>query len=438
MPATITVHAPAGPVVARLDGDVVRAQGIPYADAERFAPPEPKRPWTEPFPATGPGPVAPQLAAEIVETLLRPVEDAVVDEHCQTLSITAPADRGPDEQLPVMVWLHGGSYEIGAGDLRMYDPHDLVVEQRVVVVSITFRLGVLGFLGDGVRAPANLGLLDVIEGLRWIARNVAAFGGDPDRVTLFGQSAGGDLVAHLMVSAGTEGLFRRAVIQSAPFGLSHRKARMHRAMLRAAGRIGPETPLDEVLERQVAAGRAAGRYGLNGGMPFGVQYGYAPLPAERDLDAAWRAVAPRVDVLIGAAADEAAAFVPGIPVLRRAARTPVLRALLRWWLVRPLTRVIYAADVRRFTERHRAAGGTAVSYRLRRAPGVRARGAVHMSDLPLLLGGRADWAGTRFLPERDWAEVERRGPRMRAAWAEFARTGAVSVPDDEGLTFDRG
>jgi para-nitrobenzyl esterase len=173
-------------------------------------------------------------------------------------------------------------------------------------------------------------------------------------------------------------------------------------------------------------------------MPFGTQYGFAPLPAERDTDRAWRSVAPDVDVLIGSGSDEAGMYVPLVPGLRTAARWRPLRSLVRWLLVRPLSEVIYGRDARRFAARHREAGGRATVYRLLRHPSVAPVGAVHMSDLPLLLGGRSAWVGSRFVPERDWPVVERRGRALRATWAEFARTGRVTAADDETLVFDRG
>jgi len=429
---------PVGRITGLVDGTVVRALGIPYARAERFARPEPVPHLGEPYPAQTPSAVAPQPPATFVDQLLHPVEGLDVDEHCQRLSITLPADTRPDERLPVIVWIHGGSYVLGGGDLPIYDARELVTEQRVVFVSVTFRLGILGFLGDGAAVPANLGLLDLVEALRWVHTNIAAFGGDPDAVTVAGQSAGGDAAAHLMISDGAAGLFRRAIIQSAPLGLSRGRARMNRAMLRAVGVVDPDVSLDELLDRQALATRAAAPYGLPGGMPYGTQYGFAPLPAERDLDAAWSAVARDVDVLIGSASDETGMYVPLVPGLRTIARSRMVRPALRWLLVRPLSEVIYGRDVRRFTARHRAAGGRATAYRLHRGVTSRPTGAVHMSDLPLLLGGRAAWAGTRFVPERDWPEVERRGPAFRAVWAEFARTGRVTADDDETLTFDRG
>ncbi|MCL9666189.1 carboxylesterase family protein [Curtobacterium albidum] len=435
---TRSFDSPAGTIEAVVDGEVTRALGIPYAQADRFAPPTPQPPFPEPFRADVPAPVPPQPSATSVDQLLPSMDHLRVDENCQRLSITVPSDVRPDERLPVMVWVHGGSYVLGGGDLPIHDAHDLVTEQRVVVVTVTYRLGVLGFLGDGGTVPANLGLLDLVEAFRWVQRNIAAFGGDPDGVTAFGQSAGADAIAHLMISEGARGLFRRAIVQSAPLGLSRGRARMNRAMVRAVGAVAGDAPLDEVLERQARATAAGGRYGLAGGMPFGTQYGFAPLPAERDTDRAWRSVAPDVDVLIGSGSDEAGMYVPLVPGLRTAARSRPLRALLRWLLVRPLSEVIYGRDARRFAARHREAGGRATVYRLLRHPSVAPVGAVHMSDLPLLLGGRTAWVGSRFVPERDWPEVDRRGRALRAVWAEFARTGRVTAADDETLVFDRG
>ncbi|MEK6342519.1 MAG: carboxylesterase family protein [Curtobacterium sp.] len=432
-----TFDTPVGTVEARVDGDVVRALGIPYAVAERFRRPRPAPAFAAPFAAVIPAPVPPQPSAAFVDELLPPMQHLAVDEDCQRLTVTVPADVRPDERLPVMVWVHGGSYVIGGGDLPIHDAHDLVAEQRVVVVSVTYRLGVLGFLGDGERVPANLGLFDLVEALRWVRTNIRSFGGDPDTVTLFGQSAGGDAIAHLMISSGTEGLFRRAIIQSAPLGISRRRARMSRAVLRAVGTIEATTPLEDVLERQRLGTEAGAPFGLRGGMPFGTQYGHDPLPAESRAADAWRAVAPRVDVLIGSAVDEAAMFVRAVPALAAATRSRPLRALVRWLLVRPLSEVIYGRDVRRFRDRHRAAGGHATSYRLLRGATARPTGAVHMSDLPMLLGGRSGWAGAAFVPERDWPVVEERGRRIRAVWAEFVRTGRVVADDDETIAFDR-
>ena len=179
-----------------------------------------------------------------------------------------------------MVWLHGGSYTSGSGDLAIFDPKALVAENRVIVVSVTYRLGLFGYLATGTGRPANLGLLDQLEAFRWVQRNISAFGGDPDNVTAFGQSAGGDAVAHLMSTPEAPALFRRAIIQSAPLGITRGRAKMSAAMGVAAEAVTEDTPAMDVVEIEGHVSQVARKYGLIAAMPFGIQYGHAPLPPE--------------------------------------------------------------------------------------------------------------------------------------------------------------
>jgi para-nitrobenzyl esterase len=230
-----------GPVTGLRDGDVIRCLGIPYATAARGVPPVSAVPvrGSDGRPvvlaAVRPAPACPQPSSRILDTLMQGALDGIErSEDCQRLTITRPADLAPGETLPVIVWFHGGGYTTGAGDLPIHDPRDLVVEQRVIVVAVTARLGLLGFGGGAPGGPpANLGLLDQIEALRWIRDSIGAFGGDPDAVTAMGQSAGGDAILHLMISDGARGLFRRAIVQSPPVGITGGRERMFRAMGRA-------------------------------------------------------------------------------------------------------------------------------------------------------------------------------------------------------------
>ncbi|MBD8661247.1 carboxylesterase family protein [Frigoribacterium sp. CFBP 8754] len=431
---------PSGPVVGLVDGDVVRVLGVPYAEAERFEAPRPATPAVDadgravPYEAFSRAPASPQLSSRTLSALIEGASDGMVDsERCQALSITLPADLEPGESLPVMVWIHGGSYVTGAGDLGVYDPRALVAEQRVVVVTVTYRLGMLGFYGDGASVPANLGLLDQVAAVRWVHENVAAFGGDPDRVTLFGQSAGGDSVAHLMISEGARGLFRRAIVQSAPLGITRGRSRMNRAMVEAVGTPPRNAPVAQVLALQAAAEKAARRFGLRGGMAFGLQYGQAPLPAEADREAAWREVAPDVDLLIGSTSEETGLFFAFVPALERLAALPVVGRVFRRLLVGATTHAIYGRDARAFAARHRAAGGRAVRYELTWAPEGAVFGAAHVTDVPLLLGGVDSWGHTMLVGDADWADVDRRGRRVRQIWADFARTGTVAADAGAGL-----
>ncbi|MFB2556717.1 carboxylesterase family protein [Herbiconiux liangxiaofengii] len=422
---------PSGPVEGFRDGEVVRALGIPYATARRFEPPAPAADRRDILHAVTPAPACPQAPVPFLDAVLgtRPGE-LPGDENCQNLSITLPGDLAPDETVPVMVWIHGGSYTSGAGDLAIMDPAPLVREQRVIVVSVTYRLGLFGYLASGDR-PANLGLLDQIEALRWVQRNIAAFGGDPGRVTAFGESAGGDAVAHIMATPDAPALFTRAIIQSAPLGISRGRHRMSAAMGRAATVVTDDMPALDVVALQEQVTAPAKRYGLLGGMPFGTQYGHAPLPSEREIDAAWNATAPSIEVLIGNTAEEARLFVARVPAAARLAAVPVLGAAVVSGLVRALTGIVYGRPAARFARRHRRAGGVAHRYRITWAAPGNAYGSCHTIDLPLLFGTGTTWSRAALVAGATESSLAEAGRGVRQVWGDFAHgrlAAAGAVP----------
>ena len=156
------------------------------------------------------GPPPPQAAAFGMDEL---AQGAAGDDWL-TVNVWSP-DPGPGAGLPVMVWIHGGAYVIGMSSLPEYDGGRLARDGGVVVVTFNYRVGIEGFAQiEG--APANRGLLDQVAALEWVRDNIRAFGGDPDRVTVFGESAGGGSVAALLAMPRAAGLFRRAIAQSVP------------------------------------------------------------------------------------------------------------------------------------------------------------------------------------------------------------------------------
>lgn len=423
-----TVECPAGTVTCWDDGPLLRATGIRYARAERYGLPA-AEPEGGSIDATQWSPRCPQRASEMSTPGGDP-RALRVDEHCQYLSVTAPADVDPGEGLPVVVWIHGGSYETGAGDEAVYNPLHLVTEHRLVVVNVTYRLGALGFWGGGGR-PANLGLLDQMEAIRWVQRNIAAFGGDPGNVTLWGQSAGGDAVASLMVADGARGMFRRIISMSPPLGLMTGRG----AMVEAMGRAVVEALPDAVADEHVVAARGTilkgvHRHGLRAGMPFGVEYGRHPLPAEEHLDDAYAAVAPDVNVLMGHGHRETALFAEMAPHFAWLGASRLTRPIYEA-LVGQTSRWIYADGVDRFMRRHRAAGGSGWRYVTDWGGGARFQGA-HVTDLALLFPNEV-WERGLMLEGLDARQVAAQGAPMRAMWAEFARTGRVDVPQVPGI-----
>jgi len=421
MTLNLSFGPPCGPITGWRDGAVVRATGIPYASAERFEPPVPAADWSDVLAATTLSPACPQAPVPFLDDVLGTrYGELPGSEDCQRLSITLPADLEDGERLPVMVWLHGGSYTSGSGDLAIFDPASLVAENRVIVVSVTYRLGLFGYLATPTGRPANLGLLDQIEAFRWVQRNIAAFGGDPGRVTAFGQSAGGDAVAHLMATPDAASLFQRAIIQSAPLGITRGREKMNAAMGVAAEAVTAATPAMDVVALEEDVARAARKFGLMAAMPFGIQYGHAPLPKESGIDRAWNAAAPGIEILIGHTADEVRLFLPRNGRLSRMTGIPVVGSAVLKAVTWAVTDLVYGKAARRFAKRHVRAGGRAHSYVLSwRAPG-NAYGAAHTVDLPLLFGHQRTWEGAGLLAGATWEEINAHGRALRALWARFA------------------
>lgn len=170
MHETPSAFPPCGPVQGFRTSGVIKYTGIPYAKAARFTVPEPIDDWTTIFQATCPGPACPQPEAKgsalVAKTPL--LQGLKTDENCHNLSITVPENTQPADNLPVMVWIYGGSFETGAGDSPAYDPSKLVAEHQVIVVNINYNLNLFGFLADGKSRSANLGVMNQLQALHWI------------------------------------------------------------------------------------------------------------------------------------------------------------------------------------------------------------------------------------------------------------------------------
>jgi para-nitrobenzyl esterase len=205
-----------GAVRGLRQGDTTAFLNIPYAapprGAGRFEPPRPHEPWDGVRDATVPGPNAPQSERKLGSVDMSPYFGTGWSrgEDYLTLNVWTPTASGGD--LPVMVFVHGGGFVAGSTRSALYDG-SAFARDGVVLVTLNYRLGIAGFL-DIPGAPANRGLLDVVAALGWVRENIAAFGGDPHRITLFGQSAGATLVGGVLATPEAAGLFRRAIVQS--------------------------------------------------------------------------------------------------------------------------------------------------------------------------------------------------------------------------------
>ena len=373
-------------------------RNIPYANVRRFRSPEPGPAWPGVRDATRRGPVPPQAPSRL-EMVSGPPGDARQSEDCLVVTVTTPALDG---SRPVIAWLHGGAYVSGGGELPWYDAHALAYEGEVVVVSITYRLGVFGYLWSEDEAARNLGLADQAAALAWIQRNIAAFGGDPRRVTLAGQSAGGHAIAALLASGET--LYRRAILASAPLGLWPKPETAAAFAVQFAEAVGDDPLGAETAKLLAAQGQviAARREGLP----------VAPVIDGSNLTRAG------VDILAGWTRDDASPFV-------RLGLAGPSDGGLHLETVAPLTEQQFAGPTRAFAALSSAGAGTFL-YQMDWRPRGSPFGACHVLDAALVFGGEAAWRAAPMLGDARWSEVETLGRQMRGAWAAFAHTGDPS------------
>jgi para-nitrobenzyl esterase len=225
--ATAVVRLDSGEIRGLVLGkarDVQAFKGIPYAappmGERRWKPPQPVQRWQGVRDCFEFGPACPQVVPMLLSAIPEMAIGAPTSEDCLYVNVWTPANY-QGKKLPVLYWIYGGGFIMGAGSQPLYDGEALS-RLGCVVVSVNYRVGLLGFLAHpalSAESPdhvsGNYGLLDQIEGLRWVHRNIAAFGGHPDRVAIFGESAGGISVLALMVAPEARGLFQCAIAQSA-------------------------------------------------------------------------------------------------------------------------------------------------------------------------------------------------------------------------------
>ncbi len=319
------VRTTSGEVAGREHHGVLQFAGVPYAAAPvgafRFRAPEPVEPWSGTRDAIAFGPVSWQAKGSMA-SLLGSAE-LHLDEDCLSLNVQTPAVD--DGGRPVMVWIHGGGFDSGSGSTPWYDGSSFGARRDVVVVSVNYRLGALGFLHLG--GPSGLGaeyassglsgILDQVAALRWVRDNVAAFGGDPGNVTIFGESAGAMSIGTLLGLPAAQGLFHKAICQSGASSNVHRAAdadEVTAALLAELGTTDAEVLLSAdpqaILDAQVAVSAAVGR-GLVGAtalrLPFqpvidGVELPVAPIEAVR------QGLSAHVPVIVGTTVDEWSLF----------------------------------------------------------------------------------------------------------------------------------
>jgi para-nitrobenzyl esterase len=429
----------------RVEG-VSRFLGIPYATAARFAAPQPATPWTGTRVADAYGPMSPQIPGELY---LR--TEAGFSEDCLSVNVWTPDPAG---RRPVMVWIHGGGFRQGGGAHLLYDAAPLSGRGDVVVVTLNYRLGALGFLAHP-DLGANHGLLDQIAALRWVRDHIAAFGGDPGNVTIFGESAGATSVALLTVSPLARGLFRRAIAQSGAGVAASMDSASRRAEELAAA-VGVDdvaalrdVPVDALVDGQAAVERRSR-------LPFAFVPTVDGVVLDgRPLDARALGAAADIPMILGTNVDEWRLWAPGDPRSRdlddagltrrvertfgagaddvittfrreRAARDESTAPNALWFAIE--TDRFFRAPVLADADAHANHQPATFVYRFAwPSPAMRGwLGACHALEIAFVFGvqGRDTIDGfTGSGPDAD-----RVGDRMLAAWAAFAHTGDPSTP----------
>ncbi|MDR6463397.1 carboxylesterase family protein [Chryseobacterium sediminis] len=417
-----------GRIIALKEQGIIRAKSIRYAHSERFKKPVAvEASLSSAIISPEKTPVCPQALSPLVEKMIgaTPVERFAADESTQYLSITRPETVSENEKLPVIVWIHGGSHEIGCGDLATADPSEWVKEQHIIVVAVSYRLGLFGFLGGDETRPANLGLLDIIEALKWIKKHIADLGGDENNITLLGQSSGGDAIAHLMISEGVEDLFQRVIIQSAPLGLRHQRQKMSAEFMKKTEALKNEIDVLKMVDGYKTLVPSVIKYGLKAAMPFGTQYGYFPLCKEEESVEMWKKNAQKYDVLIGLNNDETAFYLKTSEALNKYFGKGFGLKLMDK-TVEKTTAFIYGNPAKQFAQNLADAGGNVYLFRIHSKLKDNHIGAPHCIDLPLIFGNESAWKSSELLKDIPWSRIHENGKKLRALWAEFARTGKIA------------
>ena len=436
-------------------------RGIPYAAAPvgplRWRAPQPAPTWSGVRDATARGPACPQPGSGPLDGLVPGMAVGPQDEDCLTLDLWTPTlpTPGPAEATrnglrPVLVWIHGGAFTMGSKSLGVHDGARLASTNDVIVVTLNYRLGALGFLApDHPDATPNVGLLDQVEALRWVRSNIGAFGGDPDRVTVFGESAGGGSVLSLLSMPSARGLFHRAIVQSGATDLLLTAAGAREVTAEFCAQLGVDShdlpalrnlPVADLLGAQ--ARTAANLFSTVGTMPFHPAVDGEILPTSW-LDAV-REGSGAVPLLIGTTRDEMSLFSSFDPAAADLDRTALERRLTRARVGVDAVLAAYAGigvtgppEVwSRFTTdtamwvpalriaEANAAHAPTFMYRFDWTCSVPGLGAPHGIDIPFpfLTIDRDGW--DRFVSDPDAAIGLAR--TIAGAWSSFARDG---VPD---------
>ncbi len=466
--ASTTARIPTGILAGTRAAGIRRFLGVPYAappvGRNRFAVPQPVEPWEGVRDATRRGPSAPHKVGEFPQLDVKSLvgDGGERGDDYLTLNVWAPEDASG---APVMVFIHGGGYVTGNKDAPVHDG-SAFARAGVVCIAINYRLGIEGFLPiPGI--PTNLGLRDMLAALRWVQDNVAAFGGDPGNVTVFGESAGAMAIANLLGSPLAKGLFRRAIVQSG-HGAMVREIPVARRLVAKLAKLLriPATaegfasvPFDKAWAAMEKVSKpwpgidlrdARGHEPVFGISRFIPVVGDDVLP-EPTLRALEKGAGAEVELLIGTNADEMNLYfvptrvrdrIPGFLARWVVGKShPDARGVLRAYglgapgrkagvaMTEAMTDLVFRWPARQFAAAHR--GATHMYEFDWHSPACGGQlGAAHAMEMPFVFNTLAAATGPLGIcgeaPPQDLAD------RIQALWVGFARDGSLPWPEFDG------
>ncbi|MBS1210074.1 MAG: pnbA 1 [Proteobacteria bacterium] len=464
MSEDIVIKTPFGEVLGTRTDGVSCFRRLPYSEPctgeNRFAKPSKPPCWDECFDARAAGPVAPQLPSRLDAVM--GAYDVPQDENCLHVDIWTP--HSPDAHAPVLVFIHGGAFMTGGGSLPCYDGHALAKQTGLVVVTVTYRLGALGFMPMPEFNAINLGLHDQIAALRWINQAIQAFGGDPEHVTIAGQSAGAYSIAAMLGTDISRGLFNQAILMSAPLGLTLKTAddsTVRTALLHELGYNASqldklrEIPVETMLKALARMQKTPSAYLGDVTPPFmpvidGDLIPRNPLQALLEGRAVW------CKTIVGITRDEHASFSIGGSALDDLSEEDLLaiferqfgkdgkRMLEETRAKRvPTTSRMIVCDMRSDVdfiapsyafahEQWKHGQMSTYAYQFDWQSPLPGLGAGHCLDLPFLFNNPPVWNRTPMLDGADPTEVQDLTWRFQGALAAFAKTGN---PNGQGLPY---
>ena len=452
---------PFGRFIGRYEAGVSVFRGIRYAQAptgdRRFRKPQEMPLSDAVVDASENGPIPPQLPSRL-EVAMGPCP-APQGEDCLRLTIWVPPGTR-EEKLPVLVWFHGGAFMTGAGSLPCYSGQQLCQAERIIVVTVSSRLGALGYARVKGLSDGNLGLHDQLASLRWIQRCIASFGGDAENVTIAGQSAGAFAVLALAVMTQARGLFQRAILQSGPFGIYPEAPERAEARgdvlveVVASGRADTlrQVPVDQLLAASATVARrfsaGAGDFSppylpcvdgelINGSLLGAVEAGAAawcPMIAgyTREESTVFSTIDPALKqltladlsaMLSARFGKNADSMLREYMALRGTGRHPA--ALLS----DVLTDSHFVAPTLKLADLQRKAGRPIHVFQFQWQSPKTEFGSNHCLELPFLFGDLEAWKNAPMFQGADPEDYRHIGETMRGYWGAFARSGSPAKPE---------